>query len=103
MRQGNSSRERFSRFRILELLSATDGALTCSELAKRSGQAGFWTRSFRASLATRLRRLRRWGLVWRHRERWGRPARSRRAGIYRWRISRRRLARLGWAKEKGLL
>jgi hypothetical protein len=95
--------EVISRFRILELLSEALFGLTCREVAKNTGKERWSTRSFRASLATRLRRLRSLGLVHRKLDRLFRPVRSRRVGIYRWYISERGRKRLLWAKSKKLV
>lgn len=103
MLQGNSTPKKVTRFRILALLSAADGGLTCKELAKVTEHERYITRSFQASLATRLRRLRRWGLVRRRLDKFDRPKRSRRKGVSRWRLSRRGSTRLSWAKSRGLV
>jgi len=103
MRLGDSSGDEMSRFRILKLISDALFGLTCSQLAKRSGREHWNTRSFHASLATRLRRLRSSGLIRRELDRFSRPARSRRIGIYRWWITQRGQERLAWAKSKGLV
>jgi hypothetical protein len=92
-----------TRFEILKLLSDAFFGATCSQLAKMSGQKHWNTRSFRASLATRLRRLRSSSLIRRELDRWSRPAHSRRIGIYRWWITQRGQERLAWAKSKGLV
>jgi hypothetical protein len=103
MRLADSSRAKLSRFRILDLLSEGLFGFTCIQLAKRSGQEDSGTRSFRASLATRLRRLRALGLVRCDLDKFSRPAHSSRDGIYRWRVSERGIARLKWAKKNGRL
>lgn len=90
--------EVISRFWILLLLSEAFFGLTCREIAKRTGKAHWYTRSFRASLATRLRRLRSLGLVQRNLDPLFRPVRSRRVGIYRWSITDRGRERLSWAQ-----
>jgi hypothetical protein len=92
--------EEISRFWILLVLSEAFFGLTCREIAQKTGKTRWYTRSFRASLATRLRRLRSFGLVQRTLDRLSRPARSRRVGIYRWKISDRGRQRLLWAKSK---
>jgi len=97
----NSSQHELSRFRILELLSEGFGGSTCAELAKRTGNEKSKTRSFRASLATRLRRLKALGLVDCGLDRFFRPAHSRRIGVYRWHISTKGISRLAWAREHG--
>lgn len=89
-----------SRFWILLELSETVFGLTCREIAKSTGREHWYTRTFRASLATRLRRLRSLGLVQRKLDPSFRPVRSRRAGIYRWNITDRGRERLVWAKSK---
>jgi hypothetical protein len=101
MRLADSSRAKMSRFRILDILSEALFGFTCYQLAKRSGQEGWESRPFRASLTTRLRRLQAFGLVHRDLDRAYRPPHSRRIGIYRWRISARGMARLKWAKQHG--
>ena len=91
---------------LLEAFRAISDALfglTCSQLAKKSGQEHWNTRSFRASLSTRLRRLRSSGLIRCELDRFARPAHSRRIGIYRWSITQRGQERLAWAKSKGLV
>jgi hypothetical protein len=92
-----------TRFHILKLLSDALFGLTCSQLAKKSGKEHWNTRSYRASVATRLRRLRFSGLVRRELDRFSRPAHARRIGIYRWRITQRGQERLAWAKSKDLV
>ena len=103
MRLVDSSQAKLSRFRILDLLSESLFGFTCTELAKRSGQANWDTRSFRASLATRLRRLQFSALVKRELDKFARPAHSSSDGIYRWRISVHGMQRLKWAKKNGCL
>lgn len=100
MSLADSSQGKLSRFRILELLSDSLFGLTCAGLAKRAGQKHWDTRSGRASLATRLRRLRTLGLVQFELDKSSRPARSRPDGIRRWRVSQRGIARLEWAKQQ---
>lgn len=101
MRLADSSRVNLSRFRILDLLSESLCGFTCIQLAKRSGQDESDSRSFRASLATRLRRLRTLGLVRCDLDKFSRPSHSRKIGVYRWRISERGVERLRWAKKNG--
>jgi hypothetical protein len=103
MRLADSSEAKLSRFRILELLSGALFGLTCSGLAERTGQQNSGTRSFQASIATRLRRLRRLGLVRCDLDRLSRPAHSRRVGVYRWRLTGRGSDRLSWARSKKLI
>jgi hypothetical protein len=76
--------------------------ISCSELAKRIGIPQFRTASGRANLATRLRRLRAYGLVHRRMDRSQRPARGG-PGVYLWSISSKGLQRLSWAKKEGKL
>jgi hypothetical protein len=103
MRLADSRRAKLSRFRILDLVSEGIIGFTCSQLAKRSGQESSNTRSFRASLTTRLRRLYQLGLIRRDLDRVSRPAHSHKNGVYRWRITPRGIMRLKWAKEKKLI
>jgi hypothetical protein len=103
MRLADSRRAKLSRFRILDLVSEAIIGFTCSQLAKRSGQTNWNTRSFRANLTTRLRRLHQQGLIRRDLDKVSRPAHSRRDGIYRWRITSRGVMRLRWAKQKELV
>ena len=103
MRLADSRRAKLSRFRILDLVSDGIIGFTCSQLAKRSGQPAWNTRSFRANLTTRLRRLHQQGLIRRDLDKISRPAHSRPEGIYRWWITQRGEDRLAWAKSEGLL
>ncbi len=103
MRQANSRTGRLDRFQLLELISASQHALSCTELAKLTGQPGWYTRSFRASLATRLRRLWRWGLLRRYLDTSQRPRHARRSGVFVWSMSPKGKDRLTWAKSEGLL
>jgi predicted transcriptional regulator len=95
-----------TRFEILKLLSANDPFLgyfhpvSCAELAKRTGNPRSNSRSYRASLSTSLRRLRKYGLVRRKEDRSLRPAHGG-GGVYVWTISQKGLRRLSWAKEQG--
>ena len=91
-----------SRFVILALLARMNRAVTCVELARLCGLPGWFTRSFRASLNSRLRRLRRWGLVKRKLVPWLKPARAS-CGVYVWTISERGKLRLQWARKEGKL
>jgi hypothetical protein len=95
-----ASQDELSRFRILKLLSNALFGLTCFQLARNSGREDWKSRSFRASLATRLRRLRSSGLVRRDLDGWLRPAHSRRVGVYRWWITKRGRERLAWAESQ---
>jgi hypothetical protein len=103
MRLADSRRAKLSRFRLLDLISQGIIPFTCNQLAKRSGQTSWYTRSFRANLATRLRKLHQQGLIQPYLDRTSRPAHSRRSGIYRWRITQRGRDRLAWARSKGYL
>ena len=82
-----------TRFELLELLNQQNCAISCAEISGLLKVPDRHTRSFCSSLATRLRRLYRWGLVRRQR------LRSR----YLWRISERGRERLAWAKSRGLV
>jgi hypothetical protein len=93
-----------TRFEILKLLSANTtifgypAPISCAELAKRAGHPRFYSRSYKASLTTRLRRLWNYGLVIRQ------FAKSRRPGPRRvsvWTISPKGMERLSWAKAHG--
>ena len=103
MHKGDHGKDELSRFQILKLFSNALFGLTCSELARNSGRENWKSRSFRASLATRLRRLRSSGLIRRKLGTLSRPAHSSRAGIYRWWITERGRQRLAWAKSQDLL
>ena len=95
-----------TRFEILRLLSENVTFLgyirpiSCAELSKRSGNPRFNTRSYRASLATSLRRLLKYGLVRRKEDRSLRPRHGGHS-VYVWTISEKGLQRLSWAKEQG--
>lgn len=91
-----------TRFELLALLAGQNEAISCNRIAEISGQRSWYRRSFRASLASRLRRLRRWGLVRRRLAPYLRPAHAR-TGIYLWRISSRGRKRLQWARSAGKL
>ena len=93
-----------TRFEILKILSANTTffgyptPISCAELAKRAGHPRSYTRSYQASLATRLRRLWNYGLVIRQFAKSHRPG-PRRVSV--WTISPRGMERLSWAKARG--
>jgi hypothetical protein len=89
-----------TRFQILAIIAGQNQALTCAEIAELSGRPGWYTRSFRASLATRLRKLWKWGLLRRDLHPWNRAAHSRQRP-YAWRLSARGRQRLSWARSEG--
>jgi len=103
VRLGDSSHVGINRFLILSELSSSFLGLTCFELSKNLGNGRERDRYFRASIATRLRRLRALGLVQCELDGFAGPSRSRRIGIFRWKLSRRGEARLAWAKSQGLV
>jgi hypothetical protein len=83
-----------TRFDILAILAAQSRPISCARLAELTARRGWYRRSFHADLATRLRRLYRWGLL----HRWlaaERPAGAARAK-YLWSITRRGRDRLEW-------
>jgi len=89
-----------TRFNILAIIAGQNQPLTCAEIAKLSGRPCWYTRSFQASLATRLRKLWKWGLVRRKVHPWNRPAHSRERP-YVWALSARGRDRVSWARSKG--
>jgi hypothetical protein len=89
-----------TRFDILQQLSSYLMPVTCKQIAKDSGYINWRTRSFQASLATRLRRLKTYGLLRRETFRTGLIFRSRRR-LHHWSITSRGMARLAWAKSEG--
>jgi len=103
MRLADSSGPMLSRFRILELISTRQSGMTCSDLAKLTRLSGWYTRSFRASLGTRLRRLWKWGLLLRRMERSYRVRHSRRKGVFVWSITAKGMSRLQWARTRQLV
>jgi hypothetical protein len=100
---GNSSHADISRFLILSVLFNSFFGLTCFEISKTLGKGRERDRHFRASIATRLRRLRASGLVRCELDKFAGPTRSRRTGIFRWRLTRHGETRLQWAKSQGLV
>jgi hypothetical protein len=86
-----------TRFQILELISGQNRPLTCEEIAKLSGHPTGYSRSFYASVASRLRRLWRLGLLCRD----SRPSRRLRGSVYVWTLSERGKERLLWARSQG--
>jgi len=86
-----------TRFDILAILADQSRPISCARIAELTANRGWYRRSFQADLATRLRRLYRWGLLHRWRVAEG-PFWDRRA-IYLWSLSRRGLERLKWASE----
>jgi hypothetical protein len=84
-----------TRFDILAILAAQSRPISCRSIAKLAGKRGWYGRSFQADLATRLRRLYRWGLLHRWRVADG-PFWDQRA-IYLWSLSQRGRERLKWA------
>jgi hypothetical protein len=88
-----------TRFDILAILAAQPRPITCKQLAELTGKRGWYLRPFQADLATRLRRLRKWGLLKRGRAR-KKPFGAGRAR-YLWSITRRGLERLGCASANG--
>jgi hypothetical protein len=91
-----------TRFEILRLISNFITPVTCKDLAKSTGFPNSRTRSFQASLATRLRRLRSHGLLQRGRYKSGLIFRSKRR-LNHWSITQRGKDRLAWAKSKNLV
>ena len=84
-----------TRFDILAILAAQTRPISCKRLAELSGERRWYRRSFQADLATRLRRLYRWGLLHRWRARDGSLGNAR--AKYLWSLSPRGRSRLDWA------
>ena len=84
-----------TRFDILAILADQSRPISCKRRAELNGKRGWYRRSFQADLATRLRRLYRWGLLrrWKTAEA---PFTDGRA-IYLWSLSQRGRERLEWA------
>lgn len=89
-----------TRFEILREFSTYVTPVTCKDFAKGTGDPKAHTRSFQASLATRLRRLRTHGLLRRATYKSGLVFRSKRR-LHHWSITSRGRDRLAWAKSKG--
>jgi len=100
MRLANSSTPTLTRFRLLELIASRQSGFTCYELAGQTRCPGWYKRSFRASLGTRLRRLWRWGLLHRRLERSYRPRHGKHSGVFVWTITRKGMERLRWARSR---
>src|SRR5437762_12142026 len=84
-----------TRFDILAILAEQSHPISCKRLAELTGKRGWYRRSFQADLATRLRRLYKWGLLHRWQTAYGffRGGRAK----YRWSLSPRGKSRLEWA------
>jgi DNA-binding HxlR family transcriptional regulator len=91
-----------TRFEILRHISKSLTPVTCKDLAKITGNPKAHTRSFQASLATRLRKLSAYGLLRRQIYKSGFLLRSKRK-IHHWSITQRGIDRLSWAKSVGKL
>jgi hypothetical protein len=91
-----------TRFQILDLIGRQSKPLSCKELASLTGTWKWDKRAFRASFATRLKRLWGYGLLLRQINPALRPAHSR-TGVYVWSLSLRGQKRLAWAKSKGFV
>src|SRR6266478_4448644 len=87
-----------TRFDLLAILDAQTHPISCARIAEISGRRDWYRRSFQADLATRLRKLYRWGLLRRRSVSGGRSW-SRRAK-YLWSISERGRTRLEWAQGR---
>jgi hypothetical protein len=93
-----------TRFDLLAILERQMQPISCAQIAKLTGQRRYYSRSFQADSATRLRKLNRWGLlrcrrIYRRRL-WGSRHRGPR---YLWSLSRRGRARLEWARRRDLV
>jgi repressor of nif and glnA expression len=86
-----------TRFDILAILAAQSRPISCKRIAELTGKRGWYRRSFQADVATRLRRLYRWGLLQRWRVADGHFSDGR--AIYLWSLSQRGLERLEWARR----
>jgi DNA-binding IclR family transcriptional regulator len=91
-----------TRFEILNLVSNFPTPVSCKDLAKSTGLPNFHTRSFQASLATRLRRLKNHGLLRVDGHKSGLFFRSKRR-LNHWSITKRGRDRLAWAKSEKLV
>jgi hypothetical protein len=87
-----------TRFDLLAILDAQARPISCARIAELNGWRDWYRRSFQADLATRLRKLYKWGLLRRRnvsaRRLWGGRAK------YLWSISERSRARLEWAQGR---
>jgi repressor of nif and glnA expression len=81
-----------TRFDILAILESQSRPISCAQIAELTQIRGWYRR---ADLATRLRRLRKWGLLkrWQARKAHFGAGRSK----YLWSITRRGQQRLAWA------
>jgi hypothetical protein len=91
-----------TRFQILEQIGESLFPISSKELAKRTNHRFSHTRSYQAYFTTRLRRLWQQGLVNRRLDT-SQRTNNRLRGVYVWRLSRRGLDRLEWAKAKGVM
>ena len=89
-----------TRFEILLEFSTYLTPVTCKNFAKGTRDPKAHTRSFQASLATRFRRLRAYGLLRRETYKSGLIFRSKRR-LHHWSITARGRDRLAWAQSKG--
>jgi hypothetical protein len=90
-----------TRFDILAILAAQSNPIPCKRIAELTGKRRWYRRSFQADLATRLRRLYRWGLLHRWRAADG-PfghARAKYLWSLSWSLSPRGRERLEWASR----
>lgn len=83
-----------TRFDILAILATQSRPISCARIAELTWMHGRHGRSFHADLATRLRRLRRWGLL----KRWSAraPVLGASRAKYLWSITQRGRERLAW-------
>jgi hypothetical protein len=84
-----------TRFDILAILATQSRPVSCARIAELTGKRGWYRRSFHADLATRLRRLYRWGLL--HRWRVADEPFDYTRAKYLWALSQRGRERLEWA------
>jgi hypothetical protein len=91
-----------TRFRILEEIGKNLFAVSTKELAKHTNHPSSHTRSYQASLGTRLRRLWHQGLLRRRVDAFLRPGHRRRR-VYVWTLSSRGIDRLHWARSNGFM
>jgi hypothetical protein len=90
-----------TRFDILAILATQSHPISCARIAELTQIRGQYRRSFQADLATRLRRLRKWGLLkrWQARKAHFGAGRSK----YLWSITQRGQERLAWASASDQL